>query len=246
MKAISKILATCGLALLFAGHGRAEENPKSVDRPVEQELKSLSGEFRKQSPEIFKTFDAGIEEVAASDVMKTALKMGDKAPAFELPDASGKLVKLDELLEKGPVVVTWYRGGWCPACNIGLRGLLRAEPQIREFGATLVAVSPQTPDSTAETVKKLDLKYEVLSDKGNAAARKYGIVYKIPAKPSAQMKAFQLDLAKINGDASDELPLGATYVIDRDRTIRWAFVDADYWKRAEPADVVAALKLLKK
>jgi peroxiredoxin len=144
------------------------------------------------------------------------------------------------------VVLTWYRGGWCPFCNISLHGLVAVEPTIRELGATLVAITPETPDYTAKTIKADALTFEVLSDRGNQVAHEYRIAYKIPEQVSARMKASKLDLATRNGDTSDELPLAVTYIVDRDGTIRWAFVDADYRKRAEPADVVEALRKLKK
>jgi peroxiredoxin len=214
------------------------------DRPVEKDLKEMAENVKKKAPDAAKVFEDGIAEVAKSGVVKAAPKIGDRVELFELPDASGKTVKLADLLAKGPVVLTWYRGGWCPYCNIGLRGMLKAEPKIRELGATLMAVTPETPDSATETVKTNGLTFAVLSDKGNAVARRYKIVFKLPEKTSAAMKAFKLDLEKRNGDKSDELPLSATYVIDTDQTVRWAFVDADYRKRAEPADVLEALKAL--
>jgi peroxiredoxin len=219
---------------------------RAEDRPVEQELKKMSEAIQQKAPDAAKVFEAGIAEVAGSGVLKTAPKVGDKVKMFELPDAAGRKVKLADLLARGPVVLTWYRGGWCPYCNIGLRGLLKAEPQIRELGATLVAITPEVPDAAAGTVKKNELTFAVLSDKGNATARAYGIAFKLPEKTSATMKAFKIDLKAANGDDSDVLPLGATFVIDRDGVVRWAFVDADYRKRAEPADVLAALKALKK
>jgi len=163
---------------------------------------------------------------------------------FELPDASGKIVKVKELLAKGPVVLTWYRGGWCPYCNIGLKGLLKEQKQIEQLGATVVAISPETPDSLGETAKANSLSFIALSDKGNGTARKFKIAYEVPEKSLAMMKAFKVDLEKQNGDNSGELPLSATYIIDSSGTIRWSFVDADYRKRAEPSDIVAALKKL--
>ncbi len=224
---------------------RAQDKPSASDRPIENELKALAENVRKQAPDAAQVFADGIREVASSDIVERAPKVGDKIKLFDLPDASGGMVKLADLLAKGPVVLTWYRGGWCPYCNISLRGLLKAEPMIREQGATLVAVTPEIPDAVAETTKTNGLTFAVLTDKGNAVARQYKILYKVPAKVSAAMKSFKVDLAKVNGDTSDELPLSVLYVIDRGGIIRWAFVDADYRKRAEPADVIEALRSLK-
>ena len=108
-----------------------------------------------------------------------------------------------------------------------------------------MAITPETPDNVAATTKKDELTFPVLSDKGNAVARQYHLSYKVPTATAELMKKFKLDLDKVNGDTSGELPLSVTYVIGRDQTVKWAFVDADYRKRAEPADVLAALKAIK-
>jgi pimeloyl-ACP methyl ester carboxylesterase/peroxiredoxin len=213
---------------------------------IKQEIEALEKDLAGKVPaEQMKSYEEGIELVRLSGVAEKALKVGDKAPDFELPDAAGKPIKLSALLREGPVVVTWYRGAWCPYCNIALRGFQKALPEIKAEGASLVAISPQTPDRTAETVAKGGLGFEVLSDKGNRAARSYGIAYRLPALVVANIKG-RLDLDKYNGDSSKELPLSATYVIDRDGVIRYAFVDADYRKRAEPSAIVVALRGLKK
>jgi peroxiredoxin len=246
----STLLSTLGaslFALTTAAAIRGQEPAKeSGDAPVRKELE----EFRQKSsrsapPERIRAYEQGIEDVRKSGVLDKALKIGGRAPDFELPSASGKNVKLSELLARGPVVVTWYRGGWCPYCNIALRGLHNRLPEIRSAGATLVAISPETPDNSLSTAEKNHLDFEVLSDRGNKVAHAYGVAYKIPHVIAEQFKG-RLDLAKYNGDDSGTLPLGATYVIDREGIIRYAFVDADYRKRAEPSDVLAALRGLDK
>ncbi len=214
--------------------------------PVRKEL----DEFRERAsqkapPERLKAYEQGIEAVRKSGVTDKALKVGDKAPDFELPNAAGKTVKLADLTARGPVVITWYRGGWCPYCNIALRGFHKALPEIRAASATLLALSPETPDNTLSTVEKNHLEFEVLSDRGNKVAHSFGVAYKIPKVIAEQFKG-RLDLAKHNGDDSGELPLGATYVVDREGVIRYAFVDADYRKRAEPSTVLAVLRGLDK
>ncbi len=223
-----------------------QDNASPPDRPVEKQLIEMADGIRKKAPDAARVFDDGVRQIAASGIVERAPKVGDTVRMFELPDSSGKQVRLADLLTRGPVVLTWYRGGWCPYCNIQLRGLLQAEPKIREQGAILVAVTPELPDMAADTVKRNELTFVVLTDKGNDVARQYKIVYRVPDAMSATMKAFKVDLAKRNGDASDELPLSVTYVLDPKGVIRWAFVDADYRKRAEPADVVEALRALKK
>lgn len=215
-----------------------------ADRPVEKEISAYRADFEKKFSERGKVYDEGVAEVGQSGVLASAIKVGEMAPDFDLPNASGEKVKLSDLLARGPVVLTWYRGGWCPYCNIQLRGFQKELPELTAAGATLVAVSPETPDNTATTMEKNELKFVVLSDKGNVAARMYGITYRLPQKVAEQFKG-RIDLAKFNGDDSNELPLAATYVIDTDGVIRWAFVDKDYRKRAEPKDVLDAVRKLK-
>ena len=214
------------------------------DQPVRQELEKIQKEFAQKAPaERLKAYDEGVELVKKSGVLDRALKVGDNAPDFALPDGSGKVVRLADQLKQGPVVVTWYRGAWCPYCNVALRGFQKVMPEIKAQGASMIAISPQTPDHSAKTATDDDLGFAVLSDHGNQVAHAFGIAYKIPKVVTDQFQG-RLDLAKYNGDDSNELPLGVTYVIDRDGVIRYAFLDADYRKRAEPAAVVAALRKL--
>ncbi len=226
---------------------RAQAPAKEADgAPVRKELEEFRQKASKNSPpDRLRAYEQGISEVRESGVTDKALKVGDRAPEFELPNAVGKTVKLSELTARGPVVVTWYRGGWCPYCNIALRGFNKSLPELRAAGATLVAVSPETPDNCLSTAEKNHLDFEVLSDRGNKVAHAYGVAYKIPKVIAGQFKG-RLDLAKHNGDDSSTLPLGATYVVDREGIIRYAFVDADYRKRAEPSTVLAAVRGLAK
>jgi len=236
---------SCLAAVLALGVSAMADDPKSLP-PVEKELNEYKRAFEKKVPaDLVKTYEAGIELVRKSGVLEKAIKVGDKAPDFELPDATGKTVKLSELTANGPVVLTWYRGGWCPYCNIQLRGMQKLLPEMKAAGATLLALSPEKPDNSLSTAEKNKLEFIVLSDKGNTAARKFGVVYKLPEKVADSFKE-RIDLAKLNGDDSMELPLAATYVIDAEGKVRYAFIDADYRKRAEPKDVLEAVKKLKK
>jgi peroxiredoxin len=231
------------LAATLCAQGPANDQDSA---PVRKELDDFREKASKKAPpERLRAYEQGIGEVRKSGVPDKALKVGDRAPDFELPNAAGKKIKLSELTERGPVVVTWYRGGWCPYCNIALRGFQKSWPELRAAGATLVAVSPETPDNSLSTAEKNHLDFEVLSDRANKVAHAYGVAYKIPKVIAVQFKG-RLDLAKHNGDDSSTLPLGATYVVDREGIIRYAFVDADYRKRAEPSTVLAAVRGLAK
>jgi peroxiredoxin len=171
------------------------------------------------------------------------MAVGDKAPDFTLPDAKGQQVSLASLLQQGPVVLTWYRGGWCPYCNRQLSEYQASLADMRAMNAQLVAVSPQTPDNSLSTVEKNNLEFAVLSDQGNQTAGRYGLAYTMPPELVERYKG-KLDLSKFNGDDTNRLPLTATYVIDKQGVIRYAFVNEDYTTRAKVADIVAALKQL--
>ncbi len=241
-------LVTLTLVLTWAaGCHQPQRCPCEMTRPtpsLQKDLDAKKAAWEQEAPpELVRTFDEGIEAVAASGVLDTALGVGDRAPDFELPDATFRRVRLGRALESGPVVLTWYRGGWCPYCNLQLAAYQDILPQIRAHGATLIAVSPEMPDHTMSTKEKGRLDFIVLSDVENLAARDYGLVYTLP--PSVA-RAFEgrIDLAAYNGNDSNALPLAATYVIDSDGVIRYAFVEADYRQRAEPADILAALERL--
>jgi peroxiredoxin len=237
---------TASLLVLGAAASFAAQEP-APDGPMRKELKEFVAKSSKSTPpEIQRVWEEGIEEVRKSGVADTALKAGDKAPDFELPDTLGKTFKLSDLTAKGPVVVTWYRGGWCPYCNIALRGFHRALPEIQAAGGTLAAISPEVPETAMHTVQKNQLGFPILSDHGNTVARWFGVAYRVPGAVLETLKKSGRDLARLNGSESGTLPLAVTYVIDTDRVIRYAYVESNYRQRAEPADVIAALKQLKR
>ncbi|MEU3177257.1 peroxiredoxin-like family protein [Streptomyces albidoflavus] len=183
-------------------------------------------------------------ELADSGQADRALTVADKAPGFSLPSADGRTVALAALLADGPVVLTFYRGSWCPYCNIALRSLQQNLDGITARGARLVAVSPQTPDESLSLTEKHDLAFDVLSDIGSDTARQYGLAFDLPDDLAAVYDGFGIDLQRVNAGHSRTLPLPATYVIDRDGAVRWAFVTTDYTTRAEPADILTALDAL--
>ena len=173
---------------------------------------------------------------------KSALKTGDRAPAIVLGNARGDTVDVGALLKSGPVIVSFYRGGWCPYCNLELRAFQQILPQIRAAGAALVAISPEKPDDTLSTAEKNALSFEVLSDVGQKVGRAFGLVYDFSDELKSAYKEFGIDIPGKNGAEDWALPISATYVVDRDGTIIYAYTDADYRDRAEPADVLEVLK----
>lgn len=189
-------------------------------------------------------YDEGIDDVVQSGIIQQAKQIGDQAPDFTLSNAVGKSINLAEHLKEGPIVLTWYRGGWCPYCNLTLRYLQNALPAFKAEGASLIALTPELPDRSLSTAEKHELTFEVLSDMGNKVAHEYGVVFKLTPEV-AEMYQNAFDLHGYNGDESDELPLAATYVIDQQGIIKYAFLDAEYRHRAEPSDIISVLKGLK-
>lgn len=166
-------------------------------------------------------------------VVNGALRKGQKAPDFELPGADGETVTLRSRLNRGPVVLTFYRGGWCPYCNIALCALQARLPAIECLGASLIAISPELPDQSLSTRDKLALGFDVLSDQGNAVAHRFGLVYRVSSAAREKLLALGRDLVAHNGSQSWELPVTATYVIDPTGVILFDHIDADYRKRLD-------------
>jgi len=212
---------------------------------LSQDLANLAAQMADQLPQEVQTqMAAATAELANSGLTDNSLTQGDRIPEFTLPNATGGQVTISELLASGPVVISFYRGGWCPYCNLELRALQQALPDIQAQGATLVAISPQTPDNSLSTAEKHDLSFEVLSDVGNRVARQFGVVFTVPETLRPVYESLGVDLPAYNGDDSFELPVPATYVVNTDGTIAQAFVNADYKQRQDPEAIVATLKQL--
>ena len=184
------------------------------------------------------------QELMASTVASNALNIDDQASAFELPNVRGGSLSLSTALQDGPVVLSFYRGSWCPFCNLELNALQAMLPEIKACGARLIAVSPELPDNSLSHAEKLGLEFDVLTDLGNKVARDYGLVMAIHETLRPLYLQWGLDVPAANGDDSYELPVPATYVIDTTGTIRATYIEKDYTKRMEPAAIVDALKEL--
>jgi peroxiredoxin len=207
------------------------------------DLNALMQENIKQIPgETVDILIGGIKEVIDSGIAGRALQPGAAAPAINLPNAKGDRIDVSAMLKHGPVVVSFYRGAWCPYCNLELAALKGRLAEIEALGARLVAITPETPDNSMTAKEKHGLEFEVLSDQGNVVARQFGLVFRVDDATNEALLGFGIDVEASNGNASQELPLPATYVIASDGSVASAFVDADYTKRMEPDDIIATLK----
>lgn len=216
-----------------------------VTTSLSHQLADTAAQNARQIPaeaqEIMRNADA---ELAGSSLIDASLKYGDIAPDFALPNAIGQTIRLSGLSKRGPVILSFYRGGWCPFCNLELRALQQALPDFERYGARLVAISPELAEHADSTADQLGLSFEVLSDVGNQVARQFGLVFQVPESLRAVYAQFGIDLPARNGDDTFELPVPATYVVDEDRRIAYAFVNTDYKQRAEPTKVIHALRRL--
>jgi peroxiredoxin len=177
--------------------------------------------------------ETGIEEAI--------LKVGEKAPEFSLPDQNGKLVSSQDLLQKGPLVLTFYRGVWCPYCNLDLSNLKRYMNDFSASNATLLSISPQLAKYNTQIIEQQRLPFDLLSDKGNAVAEQFGLRWEMvdPLK-SLHRDQFKISLPNYNGEDSWSLPLPARYLIDTEGIIRYAEAKADYTNRPNPDALIAA------
>ncbi len=224
------LLSTIYIFISSIAHGqtlRDQLQAKASAGKSDQKIKALMNE--------------AIEDLRKSKIKDRAKKVGDKFPNFELKNNRGELVDLNKLLKKGMVIVTFYRGSWCPYCNIQLMEYQKHVSKWQEMGATLLAISPELPELANELAQKRSLTFDLLFDKDNAFAQKVGLVFGIKNDLKAVYEKFGIDLMKSQGNSSWKLPVSATYVIGKDQKVKYAFVDVDYKNRAEPSEIEVAL-----
>lgn len=200
----------------------------------------------KLPPEAASVMRRATENLVRSGIAERAKTVGDRAPEFALPDARGERVASRDLLAQGPLVLTFYRGNWCPYCKVELEALQEVLAEIRGLGASLVAISPQTEKRNESIERQVGLGYPVLSDRGNRVAAEYGLAYPMAADLKAVYEGtFGLRLPLYNGDDSWTLPIPARFVIDPGGIIRYAAANPDYKRRPDPAETLAALRTLR-
>jgi peroxiredoxin len=196
----------------------------------------------------FSAQEQAVMHRAAEDLARRlpdpGIKVGEKAPDFELPDAFGQTVRLSDRLQQGPVVLVFYRGAWCPFCNLHLRTLQRSLPEFEKYGARLILVTPQQPDKSREQLKEKGYPFEVLSDIDSSVMKAYHLYFELDADLVDVYNAHGLDIVAFNGPGRNVLPVPGTFVIDRDGIVRAMHADTDYKERMEPAAIAEALSAL--
>jgi peroxiredoxin len=215
---------------------------------LQERLDAFKADFEanKAPPQAVAVFHKSTDDLIASGQAGHALKAGDKAPAFVLNDPDGAKVSSAEFLAKGPLVVTFYRGVWCPYCNMDLQAIEAAAADIRGLGASIVAISQQTPANSRKSQRDNRLSFPILSDPGGDIAAAFGLRWRLQDDLKKVMTSFGVDLAVFNGEPSWTLPMPARYIIASDGTIAYAEVNPDYTRRPDPSELTPTLQALAK
>ncbi len=210
---------------------------------LKAELAELKGQIKDKLPaERWEEINRNIDALIKTDIEAKAPVAGDTLKDFSLPGHTGDTVSLATLLKDGPAIITFYRGGWCPYCNLELRAYQQELSEIKKLGANLVAISPELPDNSMTTAEKLGLDFYVLSDVESEYGKELGIVYSPSEELRTLFSQLGLDLEQHNGAGNFDLPIPATFVVNTDGVITYAYANADYSTRADIAEVMQALR----
>jgi peroxiredoxin len=214
---------------------------------LQDKLDAFRADFegKKAPPEVVAVMHKATADLIASGQAERTLKVGARAPIFALPNAHGELVRSADLLARGPLVLTFYRGIWCPYCNMDLQAIEAAAGEVRALGASLVAISPQTAPNRRRSERENALSFPILSDHGNSVANEFGLRFRLPDDLIAVYKGFGNDLTVGNGEDSWTLPMPARYVIGTDSVIAYAEVNPDYTRRPDPSELLPVLRRLR-
>ncbi|MFI7000557.1 peroxiredoxin-like family protein [Nocardia sp. NPDC050175] len=209
-------------------------------REQSDQLKAAAAEHL--PADVLAVFDRSIEGFLDQGIPSGAIRAGQRLESFTLDDATGTPISLDQLVSAGTVVLVFYRGGWCPYCNLALRTYQQELlPQLGAFGARLAAVSPQSPDESLSTTEKAGLGFTVLSDPDSRVAERIGVAFQQTDEVLAAQRQLGLDLTEVNGEGSTRLPRPTVLIVDQNRIVRFIDVQPDYTARTEVADIIAAL-----
>ena len=223
---------------------------------LHEQIQQTIGALRTSLPaELNTLIEQGAGEISALQIVENALKIGDQAPNFSLKNYNGEEKTLGDYLKEGPLVLTFYRGLWCPYCNLQLASYNERLEDIKAAGGNLVAISSsgkegldalnesEMPEEAKATVIS-DPDFDVLHDAGTQLGAAFGLTFELPDSHKHLLEMMQLDVEKANGSNSYVFSDPATYIIDTDGLIKWAFVPNNYRKRAEADDIINALQML--
>ncbi len=196
----------------------------------------------KAPPEIHPVMERATAELIASGQASRAIKAGDRAPQFDLKDQDGNDVSSAELLKKGPLLITFYRGVWCPYCNLELQAINEVLPKIQRYGANVVAISPQTQVNSRKSVRTNELGFPVLSDVGGQTGADFGLRFELPDYLVELYKNLKNDLPGFNNDPGWTLPMPARYVVGQDGIVLYSEVSPDYTRRPDPSEMFPVLE----
>jgi len=209
-------------------------------REQSEQLKAASA--KRLPADVVEIFDRSITHVRQQVVSSATVAVGDRLESFTLDDATGVPVTLEELVATGPAVIVFYRGGWCPYCNLALRAYQQdLLPHLGALNARLVAISPQTPDQSLSTAQKAGLEFTVLSDPGSRLAGRIGIAFQQAEEVLDAQRRLGLELASVNAEGLTQLPMPTVLIVDADRAVRFIDIQPDYTARTEVADIIDAL-----
>ena len=210
-----------------------------------EDIESLMQRFFEQNdPDLVERASAGLDSVVRATPSTGALGVGDPAPEFTCTDIHGRSERLAPRFRRNPVVLNFHRGGWCPFCSLELRAWQAHLGGLRAAGGQLLAITPEAPGSAAEHADEHDLGFPILIDEDQTIAARFGLIFDLPAAAREAQTRLGASLDRANADGSWRLPVPATYVVDTSGTIRWAHVADDYTDRAEPGEVIAAVRAL--
>lgn len=209
------------------------------------EIKSFQDQLLPTIPEdTLNTLMSELQKLIATDIAESAVNQQDMFPNFVLPNANNETRSLSDFLSRGPLVISFYRGAWCPYCNLEINALQKRLPEILAAGGQLIAISPQLPDKSVDQLNRSQLSFEVLSDIENKLAKECGLVFTLPESLRPIYAAWQIDIPDHNGNDSFELPIPASYILDTDGRVRYAHIDMDYTVRLEPDIIIEQLGAL--
>lgn len=209
------------------------------------DIKNFQDELLPNVPEgTLSTLMSELDRLISMGLAEKALNKNQSFPTFDLPNADKQRRSLSHFLANGPLVISFYRGAWCPYCNLEINALQKRLPDIIAAGGQLVAISPQLPDKSVDQIAHSQLSFEVLSDIDNTLAKECGLVFTLPESLRPIYRAWEIDIPGHNGNDSFELPIPASYIVDMNGNVHYAFMDMDYTTRLEPDIIIEQLKSL--